>query len=153
MLPAMDIQTIWIIVAAVSTPIAGVVGFAIQLRQVEKARLENEKLKLELEKLTHDRDKMGLELTKLSLEIERLQHQSKKEASRIVVATNAQVAKFNDLDIQFSRKRGEPTVFRDLTEEKEAPAFPPQRSSPLRWVLTAAGVALLVFLAWAYWPR
>ncbi len=41
MLLAMDIQTIWIFVAAVSTPIAGVVGFAIQLQQVEKARLEN----------------------------------------------------------------------------------------------------------------
>jgi hypothetical protein len=51
MLLAMDIQTIWIFVAAVSTPITGVVGFAIQLRQVEKARLENRKLKLELVKL------------------------------------------------------------------------------------------------------
>ncbi|MBK6654463.1 hypothetical protein [Zoogloea sp.] len=55
----MDIQTIWIFVAAVSTPITGVVGFAIQLRQVEKARLENRKLKLELVKLAGDRDKMA----------------------------------------------------------------------------------------------
>jgi len=38
---------------------AGVLGFAIQLRQVEKARLENRKLKLELVKLAGDRDKMA----------------------------------------------------------------------------------------------
>ena len=50
-LTGMDIQTIWIIVVAVSTPIAGVVGFAIQLRQVKKARLENLKLQLEIENL------------------------------------------------------------------------------------------------------
>ncbi|MBV8271095.1 MAG: hypothetical protein JO067_02360 [Cupriavidus sp.] len=44
----MDLQPIWIILLSVSTPIAGVVGFAIQLRQVTKARLENEKLQLEI---------------------------------------------------------------------------------------------------------
>jgi hypothetical protein len=135
MLPAMDIQTMWIIVAAVSTPIAGVVGFAIQLRQVEKARLENEKLKLEL--------------VKLAGEIENLQHQSNKTQSRIVVATDRQVAQFNDMDIKFSRKRQGPTVFRT-----EAPAgTPAHEPRAVRWVLTAAGIAFLAFLAWAYWPR
>lgn len=34
-----------------STPIAGVIGFAIQLRQIRKTRLENEKLQLEIENL------------------------------------------------------------------------------------------------------
>lgn len=70
MLPAMDIQTIWIIVAAVSTPIAGVVGFAIQLRQVKKARLEN---------------------LKLSLEIENLREQVARGRGRIHVATPAEI--------------------------------------------------------------
>lgn len=153
MLPAMDIQTIWIIVAAVSTPIAGVVGFAIQLRQVEKARLENKKLKLELVKLAGDRDKIALELTKLALEIENLQHQSTKAQSRIVVATNNQVAQFNDMDIKFSRKGQGPTVLRT-----ETPTAPPttrvQRLLVVQWALTAAtGIALLALLAWAYWPQ
>ncbi|MDP3513569.1 MAG: hypothetical protein Q8S20_12540 [Sulfuritalea sp.] len=44
----MDIQTFWIIALSIATPIAGVVGFAIQLRQVKTARLENEKLQLEI---------------------------------------------------------------------------------------------------------
>ncbi|MFZ2163408.1 MAG: hypothetical protein WAW02_14445 [Sideroxyarcus sp.] len=47
----MDPQTIWIIVLSISTPIAGVVGFAIQIRAVQKGRLENEKLQLEVKAL------------------------------------------------------------------------------------------------------
>jgi len=43
-----DIPTIWLLVASIATPVAGVVGFAIQLRQVRKTRLENEKLQLEI---------------------------------------------------------------------------------------------------------
>jgi len=46
-----DIQTLSIISLSVATPIAGVVGFAIQLRQVRKTRLENEKLHLEIQAL------------------------------------------------------------------------------------------------------
>lgn len=152
MLLAMDIQTIWIFVAAVSTPITGVVGFAIQLRQVEKARLENRKLKLELVKLAGDRDKMALELTKLALEIEHLQHQSNKTRRRIVVATNDQVAQFNDMDIKFSRKGQRPTVFRTETST-EPPTARAQKPRAVPWALTATGIALLAFLAWAYWPR
>lgn len=47
----LNIQTIWLLVISLSTPIAGVIGFAIQLRQVRKTRLENEKLQLEIESL------------------------------------------------------------------------------------------------------
>ncbi|MFZ3019887.1 MAG: hypothetical protein WA056_15675 [Gallionella sp.] len=56
----MDSQTIWIIALSISTPVAGVVGFAIQLREVKKSRLENEKLQLEvaaLKKKAADADK------------------------------------------------------------------------------------------------
>lgn len=44
----LDIQTLWIVVLSIATPVAGVVGFALQLRQVKKAQLENEKLQLEI---------------------------------------------------------------------------------------------------------
>lgn len=44
----MEASTLWLLVLSLATPIAGVVGFAIQLRQVKKGRLENEKLQLEI---------------------------------------------------------------------------------------------------------
>lgn len=44
----MEIQPLWLLILGAATPIAGVVGFAIQLRQVKKIRLENEKLQLEI---------------------------------------------------------------------------------------------------------
>ncbi|MFL0810104.1 MAG: hypothetical protein K6L76_06795 [Agarilytica sp.] len=44
-------DSIWVIILSISTPIAGVIGFAIQLRNVKKAHLENEKLSLEIAKL------------------------------------------------------------------------------------------------------
>lgn len=47
----MDLQTLWIVVLSIATPVAGVVGFSVQLRQVKKARLENEKLELEIRAL------------------------------------------------------------------------------------------------------
>lgn len=47
----MDIQALWLLALAIATPFAGVVGFAIQLRQVKKVRLENEKLQLEIASL------------------------------------------------------------------------------------------------------
>lgn len=47
----MDVTAIWIGVLSVATPVAGIVGFGIQLRQVKKTRLENEKLQLEISAL------------------------------------------------------------------------------------------------------
>ena len=47
----MDTHTLWLLALSLATPIAGVAGFAIQLRQVRKTRLENEKLLLEIEAL------------------------------------------------------------------------------------------------------
>jgi hypothetical protein len=46
-------ETLWILALAVAAPISGVIGFSIQLRQVTKARLENEKLQLEIGALRH----------------------------------------------------------------------------------------------------
>lgn len=47
----MDPHTLWLLALLLATPIAGVVGFAVQLRQVKKTRLDNEKLLLEIEAL------------------------------------------------------------------------------------------------------
>lgn len=150
MLAVMDIQTIWVIVLSVSTPIAGVVGFGLQLRQVKKARLENEKLALELLKLSGDRDKLALELEKLSLEIEALRNQSDRANSRILVATTVETKHFNDSRFRFSRVgQG------DDDEDRQSGALWPSQSKPsyVPWFVAIAGVSLLAFLAWAYWPR
>jgi len=70
----MEIQTIWLIILAISPPIAGIVGFSIQLRNTKKLRLENEKLQLEINQL------------KLKAE---------RENRRIIEPTNAEVEKFS----------------------------------------------------------
>lgn len=41
----------WLIAVALASPIAGIIGFFIQLRTLKKARLENEKLRLEIDQL------------------------------------------------------------------------------------------------------
>jgi hypothetical protein len=48
MLERMDSTALWLLVLSISTPVAAVVGFAIQLRQVRNSKLENEKLRLEI---------------------------------------------------------------------------------------------------------
>jgi hypothetical protein len=40
----MNVAEIWIIILSIATPVAGIVGFAVQLRQVRGANLENRKL-------------------------------------------------------------------------------------------------------------
>lgn len=39
----------WLVAVAIASPIAGIVGFFIQLRTLQKARLENVKLRLEID--------------------------------------------------------------------------------------------------------
>jgi len=82
----MEPQTLWLLMLSVVTPIAGVMGFAIQLRQVKKIRLENEKLQLEIAALN-------------SVEAKREQ--------RIVQVTNEEVRRYTrDADAAFSRGSG-----------------------------------------------
>jgi hypothetical protein len=77
-----DTQTLYLIILSVATPLAGVLGFAIQIRQVKKVRLENQKLELEVSAL---RAKAA-------------------EAERVIVrATNDEVRRITDPDIRFSR--------------------------------------------------
>lgn len=67
---------LWLVCLAVATPIAGVIGFAIQIRTVRKVRLEN---------------------TKLELEIVRLQKELEKADSRIVLAGPEEIEKYGDV--------------------------------------------------------
>lgn len=45
------IDQLWVWILAAAAPIAGVVGFALNLGQLKRSRLENEKLRLEVEAL------------------------------------------------------------------------------------------------------
>lgn len=78
----MDIHTLWIVILSITTPVAGVIGFAIQLRQLKKAQLENEKLQLEL-----------IALKERAATVEQ----------RIIKPTNKEVLKVNHGQTMFSR--------------------------------------------------
>ena len=78
---------------SIATPAAGVVGFGIQLRQVKKARLENDKL---------------------HLEIAALRQRAAEAERRIVLATNEEVQKITRGEVLFSLGR--------VGEQPEAPA-------------------------------
>ena len=80
----MDTQTIWLLVASVAPSIAGVVAFAIQLRQVKKSRLENEKLQLE---------------------ISTLKEAARKSQSRIVAVTTDEILQYGVNETRLSRAR------------------------------------------------
>jgi hypothetical protein len=70
----------WLVAVALASPVAGVVGFAIQLRNLKKIRLENEKL---------------------SLEIQRLRKEQEESNRRVKVATPEETERYSD--IRFSR--------------------------------------------------
>ncbi len=59
----MEIDVIWLLILAASAPISGVVGFAIQLRNVKNLRLQNEKLELEIDALKKGKDSRLYTLT------------------------------------------------------------------------------------------
>ena len=80
----MTANAIWLLILSVSTSIAGVIGFAIQLRHVKKARLENEKLQLEIAALTA---------------------RAEEAERRIVIPTNQEVQRITEGDIRFSIRR------------------------------------------------
>jgi len=115
----MDPQTLWIIALSISTPIAGVVGFAIQLRAVKKGRLENEKLQLEIEAL-----------------------KAKAEATekRIVQVTTAEVQRFTTRDhILFSRR---------LSDEEASPTPTPKTSLKEYAIVGAVILSLLLLIGY-----
>lgn len=79
----MDASSGWFIATVVSAPIAGVVGFAVQLRTVSKLRLENEKLELEVARL----------------------EQEAVEAERVIVKPSSEEVEKYAARVLFARKR------------------------------------------------
>lgn len=115
----MDPQTLWIIALSISTPIAGFVGFAIQLRAVKKGHLENEKLQLEIEALKAK-----------AVEAER----------RIVQVTTAEVQRFSTKDnILFSKA--------PRRSDKEVGPTPAPKTSLKEFALAGAIILGLLLLA------
>lgn len=92
----MDIQSIWVVILAIATPLAGVVGFGVQLRNVKKLRLENEKLELELQMMREE---------------------IKNGNSHIVRATNEEVMRINDIPM-FSRSSSSPISSDEIARSK-----------------------------------
>ena len=78
------IDDLWPVLLGLATPIAGVVGFAIHLRQVKKLRLENEKLELE---------------------IKNLRDQQVKSKQRIIIPTTKEVLQITRPDLPAFNKR------------------------------------------------
>jgi len=76
----MDVQTVWLVILSIAAPVAGVVGFAIQLRQVKAARLEN---------------------AKLQLEIDELRRRASAESAGIAIATPAEIRRLREGDAVF----------------------------------------------------
>jgi hypothetical protein len=58
----MDVPELWLICLAIAGPVAAVVGFAIQLRQLRKLQLENTKLELEILALKDRREQTAATL-------------------------------------------------------------------------------------------
>ena len=115
----MDPQTLWIIALSISTPIAGVVGFAIQLRAVKKGRLENEKL---------------------LLEVEALKAKAAEAERRIVQVTTAEVQRFTTNDrILFSKSPSR--------NEEEVSPTPAPRTSLKEFAIVGAVILSLLLLA------
>lgn len=122
----MDIQSVWVLILAVSVPIGGVIGFFLQLRQMNNERQKNELLALEIRELK----------TRI------------KDAEQVIVrATPAEISAYGNkmaerdlkrCEIGFSLARG------------EAPKYQPSVFSKLRKSLRSAFWASLAFSFFAY---
>jgi hypothetical protein len=124
----MNLDAIWLVVLATATPIAGVVGFAIQLRTVQKVRLENQKL---------------------ALEIANLERALRASKSQIVIPTNREVARI-------AHGMDEPLYCRDLEVRGERRRSERKLGRPWAVLLVAAAVGwyvvydLIRFARWLY---
>ena len=72
----------WLIAVALASPVAGVVGFFIQLRNLKKVRLENEKL---------------------SIEIQQLRNAQEESSRRVQVATTEETDRYSEHRFRASR--------------------------------------------------
>lgn len=110
----------WLLVLSIATPVAGQVGFSIQLRQVRKAKLENEKL---------------------LLEISALRNAAESRERIIQLVTTDEVLRYGRDEVMFSRTQGP-----NLGLDNGSPIS--QSSTMVRFLLTAAvlGLSILVLV-------
>ena len=117
----MDVESIWLIIMAVSAPVAGVVAFYLQLKNLKKADLENRKLTLELHRL--------------ELENERLE-------SLIRRPTDEEIRKYGNKDIPMFSRTGSSDQ-----APKESIA---RKLKEFDWFSLAAAVVIVVFIAYLF---
>jgi hypothetical protein len=121
----MDIPTVWVVLLAIASPVAGVVGFAIQLRQVKKTRLENEKLQLAISIIKREK-----EVTE----------------RRIVQATNQEIQKISHPDrVLFSR-----SSVHEVTSEVTSPVQEKSSLKEKAIVIGFLGASTLVLIYLVY---
>ena len=116
----MGISEIWLICLAVATPIAGVVGFAVQVRAVRTARLEN---------------------TKLELEIQRLRQELAAAERTVAPATLEEIEKYGG--IRFSRRERGPNPGNELESTRQRSAL---KTGVALYFALAIAVLFLVYL-------
>lgn len=114
----MDSQSLWIVALSIATPVAGIVGFAIKLREVKRVHLENEKLQLE---------------------IEALKAKAAESERRIVPVSHAEVERYAR-GIQYSRGSAHERV-------EEAPQLEPKKSlKEIAITIVFSGIFIFVIL-------
>lgn len=117
----MDVESIWLIIVAVSAPIAGVVAFYLQLKNLKKADLENQKL---------------------TLELHRLEQENQRLESLIHRPTDEEIRKYGGKDrpmfsrVSSSDETPEESIFREL--------------KGFDWLSLAAAVFIVVFIAYLF---
>ncbi|OJA05446.1 hypothetical protein [Halomonas sp. QHL1] len=109
---------LWLVAVAIATPTAGIVGFLIQFRTLQKARLENVKLRLEID-----------------------QHKQAQKASEgtVRVATHEETIKYSDQ--LYSLRR--PAESEAIEDDIGASSKRPLRGAVIQFALWF-GVALFI---------
>ena len=80
----MNIESIWMIIVGVSAPIAGIVAFYIQLKNVERETLVNEKISLEISNLKEEKRKLESQIKiPTDKEIEKYSQSSRVRIARV----------------------------------------------------------------------
>lgn len=113
----------WLIAVALASPIAGIVGFFIQLRTLKRARLENEKL---------------------SLEIDQLKQAQKASEDIVRVATHEETIKYSEPRYSLRRSAGS-----GATENNIGPSpVNPIRNAVIQFSFWFGAALFMIYLAY-----
>lgn len=113
----------WLVAIALASPIAGAVGFFIQLRTLKKTRLENEKL---------------------SLEIDQLKQAQKASEGIVRVATHEETIKYSD-QLYCIRRPAESEATEDEIDESSKRSV---REAVIQFALWFVVALFIVYLAY-----